>query len=229
MKKLLASAVVAGLGAATSVLACPCDRLLATWPPEARTQVRAGDESGTNGRLWRSRPLVNGGPAPYYSGNPGAEAYGAWGEEDLKVYVKVGQTVVVISPWEQYTLDGMQTFEHARQQWLRENGYTGGVRTFRRTDPAADAVIEVAAADPQVPEPRATIQIPEGARRKRGFQVDSGRQHEAALRLAALKAGDQPVRISWPMNAPAEARALSDASGGYLLPGAQTELAHREP
>jgi hypothetical protein len=212
-KKLLAVAVMAA--SAQIALACPGERLVATCPPAARTHVRQGDDAGTNGRLWRSRPLVNGGPEHRSTGNPGAEAYGAWGEEDQVVHVRIGRTTVPISPWQQYTLGGMQTFERARQQWLSENGYTGGVRTFRKKETEARPDMTLSSA---LPQPRATIQIPDSARTKRGFHVDSGRQREAAARLAALKTGPEPVRISWPMSAPASARALTDAMGGYLLP-----------
>lgn len=230
-KKLLVLAVVAASASAVQTGLATCgQRLLSTWPPEARTHVRKGDDSGSNGRLWQTRPLVNGGPEARYTGNPGTEAYGAWGDDSQLVYVQVGQTAVSVSPWTRFDIGGMKNFEDARGQWLRENGYAGGVRTFRKSgrDPQADSRAFTA-----LPEPRATIQIPEGARTKRGFHVDSGRAREGAVRLAALKAGGEPVRISWPMNAPAEARAISDARGGYLLPAAPAtetmKVAQREP
>lgn len=226
-RNLLASAMVVFAAGSGAIATCG-ERFLATWPPVSRTEVRNGDDSGSNGRLWQSRPLVNGGPGAQGTGNPGAEAYGAWGEEDQVVMVQVGQVAVSMNPWHQQTLGGMHTFEMARQQWLSENGYTGGVRTFRRGE-AADTTA-VAHASAALPQPRATIRIPEGARTKRGFHVDSGRAIEAAARLAALTRDGGEVRISWPMNAPAEARAISDARGGLLVPGVKgVEVAQREP
>lgn len=173
---------------------------LATWPP-CTPGVKSVWASDCNGRVFRVRPLVKHGPGARFTGNPGADAYGAYGEEDQQVYVKVGQTVVTINPWERITRSGAKQFERARQQWLRERGYVGGVRTHRRSRYEGVALIRLTKATerPKVEvEPRATIRIPEGARRKRGFHVDAG-------------PGGSEMRISWPMNVPADVRALSEA------------------
>lgn len=123
------------------------DRLLATAPPCETT----------NGVIWHDHPYAR---ACEY-GRLGASKYGA--PEHLRdelVYVRVNHTVIAISPWEQFTEQGHQTLERARNQWLREQGLVGGVRThinparYSRTD--AD---DVASSDPQEIKPRAIIHI----------------------------------------------------------------------
>lgn len=127
---------------------------------------------GFNGAVFRTRPIVGPGHGPYARvyGEPGPEYYGAWGEENQRVYVRVGHLVVSVSPWTRIPEEGLERLERARNDWLRERGYVGGVRTFVND---RFATAEVAAADGP-PTPRATIEIPAEWRPKKRFQVQAG-------------------------------------------------------
>jgi hypothetical protein len=79
---------------------------------------------------------------PVESGSPGAAAYGAVGEEGAIANLRVGPYVVGVNPFEEIRAEGKEIPRHiltamegARNEWLKERGYVGGVRTF--TNPAA--------------------------------------------------------------------------------------------
>lgn len=183
------------------------EELLAT--PAPYIQGRADDvhRPGFNGRLWISVPVIGGmsGPWPRGHGNPGPHAYGASWDHAAVVYARVGTQVIALDPWTALGSEGLGHLERARQAWLKERGYVGGVRTF-----VNDAVIwgdrQVAAAI----TPRATIEVPADAPRHR-----SRMQVNAAAARAVLADG-QPVRISLPPNAPAALRERVLASGGWI-------------
>lgn len=160
-----------------------------------------------NGRLWVNRPMMGPEPAPLVPlfRSPGPEYYGAIDNLDARVPVRVGHVVVSISPWERIDQPGLRRLEEARQFWLKENNYTGGVRMFINdrhlwAPPGTHAETsgvqtftngrqqaEESEIPRAVPEPRATIQLaPDQPRRRRPLRVeDTG-------------------RISWPMAAPIE-------------------------
>lgn len=184
----------------------------APYPANMADDVR---RPGFNGRLWVSRPILGSiqqGPYPAASGSPGAEAYGAYGQEDATVYARIGHLVVGISPWEQIDEQGLQRYEAARNFWLREQGFTGGVRTMindARVWKAEDAphAEHHAEAPASTPLPRATITLPaELPRQRRRFRVDA----------APSLPGGGPARISWPAGAPADAVARTEARGGVI-------------
>jgi hypothetical protein len=177
---------------------------LPAYPYNAADDVR---RPGFNGRLFVTRPVIGGvhtGHTAYPP--PGPEYYGAHGEECQTVPVRVGHLVIGVSPWVAWNRPGHQHIEHARQLWLRESGYTGGVRTFVndlhfvREEP-------VVSGEPRtMPEPAAIIELSPDAPR-----------HRTRLRVQI----DGPARVSWPHNAPIAAVARTDASGGYLDFGVQ--------
>ena len=150
-------------------------RAIAT--PRAYPLGRVDDvrRPGFNGRLWVGRPIV--GPEtndwPLGWADPGPSAYGASEMNFSVAHILVGQVSAPISPWEAVPGIGMSHIESARQEWLKENGYTGGVRTFMN-----DAFVNKehhARADIQ---PRATIQVaPDVTRFKSRMQVKAAPVH----------------------------------------------------
>jgi hypothetical protein len=183
------------------------DRPIATVAPYPANMADDAHRPGFNGRLWRSRPVtVAHGPYAVESGNPGAEYYGAFGEEDQLVFAKVGLLTIGISPWDRVEPRGLRELENARQFWLKERGYTGGVRTFVNdayTVPANTVAIvgedAPAAARPKgLPEPRGVIELaPDVPRRGNRIRVLGPTE---SVRPTAIVEG----RMSWPHNAPME-------------------------
>lgn len=174
---LVASTVIATTAPSFHQPARVGERLMAT--PAPRVEV-AGVE-------WRTRAITNT-PGPRATPTA-AERYGAAGAEDAVVYVRVGTQVVAIDPWTRIPEEGLSGLEAGRNQWLRERGYTGGVRTFTNDSavsapapatPAAPTPNAIkpetgpGAAAPILPiQPRATIRVPEGAKRDRPkFRVE---------------------------------------------------------
>lgn len=187
------------------------DRPIAMHPPYPEGHADDVRRPGFNGRLWVSRPIIGGiqqGPYPLAMGSPGPEAYGEYDNPHVRVPARVGHLVVGISPWDSIEERGLTRLEHARNFWLEEQGYVGGVRTFVNDlylwDQAdGNQAMEVGdageAAEPGVPMPRATITLPaDMPRQRRRLRVDAG-----AAGPAMAHAGGA-VRISWPMSAPAE-------------------------
>jgi hypothetical protein len=144
-------------------------RAIATARPYAMGRADDVRRPGYNGALWIGRPII--GPDTHHWplgwGEPGPSAYGASEMDFSVVHVLVGQVSVPISPWEAVAGIGMSHIESARQEWLKERGYIGGVRTF-----VNDAYLlkeHHAKADIQ---PRATIQVaPDVTRFKSRMQV----------------------------------------------------------
>lgn len=180
--------------------------LLVTPPPEDVTGVFTPGYSENNARLWIDQDLKDPRSVRTWHRNPGKVAYGAAGPECEVVRLRANTLVVEISPWERVEEEGLERWEAARQQWLAERGYTGGVRTFvnpKRTRAIAAQMTETAAAcEPAqgTPHPSATIRLrkPDESRGViRG--VDAG-----VAGGVKIIAGDEPVRVSWPMTARAE-------------------------
>jgi len=155
---------------------------IATVPTHDRSAVQtvtADSSSHTNGRIWAQRGHLSGENIrpPLNWPEPGPAAYGAY-EDDFgaRVYARVGGILKEFSPWVRQTRmnsAGVQDrLELVRQQWLRRNGYTGGVRTVVNAEvtwqapmPRAwdDGSTMEAEAQPasDVIRPRATIKIPD--------------------------------------------------------------------
>jgi hypothetical protein len=135
-----------------------------------------------NGRLWVSPSSQE--PS---CDIPGRSAYGAGPDDHSRFYVRFGHTRVGFSPWQRLEGRAYRFAENARQQWLRDHGYVGGVRTFVNdalhaqhsaanqfgNEVAQDALVQGFDQDfvesdaapatviaPQVIVPRATISLP---------------------------------------------------------------------
>jgi hypothetical protein len=188
----------------------------APYPAAVADDVR---RPGFNGRVWVSRPIIGSmqqGPFPVGWGSPGPEAYGGFDNQDAEVYARVGHQVVGINPWESINSDGLKRFEAARNFWLQEQGYTGGVRTFINDlylwkQAESQPTEEHASAVPPTPMPRATITLPaDMPPQRRRIRVDAGHAQPVVC------PGVGPARVSWPLTAPADAVARTSANGGLL-------------
>lgn len=160
---------------------------------------------GFNGRLWTTRPIIGGVEFPFHTGfgEPGPEAYGEYDSPYVLIPVRVGLLQVTISPWERQPT---KELERGRQQWLREQNYTGGVRTFVNDLTYWGPVLGIEPA--AEPEPAAIIPIPEDMPRMRHrIQVDASDPADA---VAILRLPPAPMRVSWPMNTPAEVLARAE-------------------
>lgn len=174
------------------------NRPLATSPMYPASMADSVHRPGFNGRLHMTRPVMGGHDGPYatVTGNPGADYYGAWGAEHQIVWARAGHLAVGINPWDRIPDAGLGHFERARVTWLRERGYSGGVRTFVNDASLhhhADAHASTPASaietiGPGLPQPRATIHFPDGLPKRPRFQVDAD-------------------SIGLPMHAPADMRA----------------------
>lgn len=164
------------------------ERLLATAPPCATP----------NGVVWHEHANAR---ACHY-GRLGPDKYGA--PEHLRdelVYVRVDHTVIAISPWERFNEQGHQSLERARNQWLREQGLVGGVRThinpaYHSRTQASDVAASETTKDI---EPRAIIHI----------------RDRTPARTGPLRAQAQPAkpffRVLPPNNALAQAEETNPA------------------
>ncbi len=129
---------------------------------------------GFNGRIWNSRPINGPGcdHASFAWPAPGPAAYGAHGCDDAVVFGIVNHTLVSFSPWIKFHGETMKGYEAVRRQWLRENGFTGGVRTFVNDNPMPS---EEAGKQTGLPEPRAIIELaPDAPRAKSRLRVEAG-------------------------------------------------------
>ncbi len=117
---------------------------------------------GFNGRAFNGRAVA--GNTGWGSGDcrtPGAAAYGAEGE-DVLLIVDAWPYQIAIDPFENVDLGKLGVphwvrtrAEDARNQWLRDHGYTGGVRTFTNGAAPEKKKAEIT--------PRATIKLPADA------------------------------------------------------------------
>jgi hypothetical protein len=199
----------------------------ASYPAGMADDVR---RPGFNGRPWISRPIMGSmqqGPYPVVSGSPGPEAYGAYNQPDATVYARVGLLAVGVNPWESISIGGLHRLEDARNFWLREQGFTGGVRTMvndntlwqTKAEPASDEHADAGAKASGLPVPRATITLPADLpRQHRRLRVDAG--HAAP----PMPPGDGPARVSWPDVKPAHNVVITQAqpAAGAEQPPAQT-------
>ncbi len=209
--------------------------------PYPADMVDSNRRPGFNGRLWVSRPRMGGLEVwARDSGSPGAEAYGAFGLEDASFTARIDglfkHTPVLafeISPWQHIDAHDPSPYsnpysratrivagrlEEQRQKWLRDQGFTDGVRTFMN-DATVWGVHAGEEAEARIPEPAATIQLPPDMPRNKGrLRVDA--EPAAAPAPETLRA----ARVSLPPGAPAQVADRIKANGGTLAP-ASSELA----
>ncbi len=206
------------------------DRLLATPRAYPANAVDDAHRPGFNGREYVTRHIIGPGHGPYRTAekHPGESHYGGWGDGEAIGYARIGSQVVAFDPFQEHEFGRNTRMERTRQRWLKEHGYTGGVRTFTNDlDRLGKRVAEQAT---ELPEPRGIFTIPADMPRGRSRQevrADDRRDHKAVSNAVAIvKFAREPVRISWPHQAPAATVARTDATGGYLKVN-QTELASK--
>jgi len=145
------------------------DCYLATPRPYPANVTDSVHRPGFNGRLYVRRPVIGGIKGPYMRvhGEPGPEAYGAFGAEDSVVWARVNHQVIDLDPFTRLP-SGLKHQERARQTWLRQYGFVGGVRTH-----VNDALLfeDEGESHASAPTPRATIKVPESWRRSPTLQV----------------------------------------------------------
>jgi hypothetical protein len=194
------------------------DRPLATRRPYPAGRADDVRRPGFNGLLWQSLPIIGGVQGPYAidRGEPGPLAYGASQWDFSTVYARVDQLIVGVDPWERLPEGGLSRLEDARNLWLKERGYTGGVRTFVNDLYLPQAGVQLASITGITPTPRATIQLaPDAPRVQRRMRVQAGSGVGAITLLS-----DTPGRISWPDSAPShlKGRTALLARGGRASP-----------
>jgi hypothetical protein len=146
-------------------------RQLATpraFPTNVTDSVR---RPGFGGRMWISASVGS-----FDNQEPGPAAYGAHAGDDTVIYGRIGHLAISMSPWQE---QAEPRLEAARQEWLKENNFTGGVRSFvNDASPAAQAMASSGA--PEVPSvrvrtpitPRGVIEVsPEATKFRQRMQV----------------------------------------------------------
>ena len=173
-------------------------RFLATMRPYPAGRADDVRRPGFNGRLWIGD--INIGPVnqswPMAFGDPGPTSYGAAGHEFDRVYAKIGHTAVGISPWVAFNAEGLHDFEYARNTWLAERGFVGGVRTFVNDLYLGEwlGVPTETAKMGSKTQPRGTIQLPEDMPR---FKSREQVMHEAGTvsKIAIGKVSLPPMGV----------------------------------
>lgn len=109
--------------------------VVAERPSFPRGRADNVNRPGFNGRVWSGESVVGG--VDRWMVDENANRYGASEDTDLTVPVRVGQFVVQVNPFERIDATGKEmprkylaALEDARNQWLKDHGYVGGVRTF---------------------------------------------------------------------------------------------------
>ena len=182
------SSILIALGAA--VIAQPvylgheqyAQRVVATPPPIVTKMPVNGAYIAQLGRTFEGRTLVGTTPRyPYPWGNPGPAAYGVAELDGSVVYARIDSIVVSVSPW--VRIDGMgplETMEQARGDWLKEQGFTGGVRHFRPIARPGDAADEASSWKDRYKW--RTIEIPRGSKPR--FEVNADPAPQRFIRTA---------------------------------------------
>jgi len=177
--------------------------------PEARADsVR---RPGFNGRLWIGTVTVGPHDHDYAAddGNPGPTAYGAV-DQDQRVLARIGTEVVGFSPWGSFSGNGLHRYETARQEWLKEQGYVGGVRTFVNDSylmgaPAMTMDDADSGSGPRTIRPRAIIEVaPEVTKFRK-------RMHVRVLEEGTVLARSATVRVRVASNESPAAAPLASA------------------
>jgi hypothetical protein len=230
-------------------------RRLATMAPYPAGRADDVRRPGFNGRLWIGESIV--GPHttswPLGWGDPGPVGYGGLDDEFARVYARVGQLVVGMTPWIGIHEGGLSDLEDARNEWLKEQGFVGGVRTFvndahldrwtaKDTRPAAAEELLTSAAGAhaafKMPEPRATITIPDDVVRiksKQRVQNDKPAKVVAAdAKLAASpEAGKHRSSVKFAVVEPSkpvvETKAAEVKEAAAPAPAKDTTIAKAEP
>jgi hypothetical protein len=181
-----------------------------------------------NGKLYRGVPIIGGvNTGPMTDRARAAATYGAADQAELRVQSEVQglfrfhpSSTVEFSPWtpvatqkNSHASDAYsraqekmsRRAEEARQDWLKDNGYIGGVRTFVNDAELYPAAPE--AKKTQLPEPRGVIELaPDAPRFKSRMHVNGDLHLPATMRTAEL------IKVVRPAEAPkAQAKADDNA------------------
>lgn len=152
----------------------------------------SGHRTGYSGRLFFTRPIM-GGLENYDTSSNESQDYGAI-DRGQTVYVRIGHQSIPISAWTRWNDESFPRFESARQEWLKEHGYVGGVRTFMNDanfDFTATQVLIAGNQPAATPEggiqPRGILELsPEMTRFRSRMHVDAARAIERAGGTASL-------------------------------------------
>jgi hypothetical protein len=183
------------------------DRLLATPPPFPHGRADDTRRPGFNGRLWVGENFTNGFRNPLAWGDPGPTYFGSSDRHAPTAFVRIGTQAIAISPWISLDSQSFPTHEAGRGLWLREQGFTGGVRTHVHPSviqQVTESDNRHASADTgksSVPQPRATIRViptlgdPQAvpARRQRDVAAPQNRYSWPASAPAAVVARTTPM------------------------------------
>ncbi len=168
-------------------------RTLATQAPYVTDVAINGAWHPQIGREYHTLVWRKGQPVGLHGWNrPGPDAYGAHQDDYSLYYARVGNVVVSASPWVHVNDDsGLQRVERARQTWLREQGYTGGTRTFRNHRYTSHA--SMGSLENQGDWNKITIQLPKRPR----FEVNAGEdaQPQQAPRVVVARADDARIVV----------------------------------
>ncbi len=162
---------------------------LATPRPYAEGRVDDTRRPGFNGRLWVGETFTHSAPAVWAADwpEPGPTKYGAPQNYAPTMYARVGTLAIGLSPWTRLEGEGLAHLEDARVYWLRQNNYSGGVRTHVNPGVVNAIVYGVEPKAQEIGEitPAATIQIRPEAPRQSGTKrrVDAG-SLEGATRIS---------------------------------------------
>lgn len=185
------------------------DRVLATRSPHYYNRTDDTRRPGFNGRLWISENFDRNVRNPVDWGAPGPTYFCASDKQAPLAFVKVGTQVIAVSPWVGLDEESFPTHERGRQQWLRERGYTGGVRTH--VNPAvlrdmlhAERPKHAPASRRERAEPAKEIEPSATIRLRRPMQ-------EAPTRERDVRA-EPETRFSWPDSAKATTVARTEKS-----------------
>lgn len=194
--------------------------LLATRPAYPANTADDASRPGF-GVGWSTRPIIGGeenwNAYPYATD---AAAYGAYGEEDAVALVRVGAYVVPVDPWTPVSQEGpretravRERLERGRQEWLRERGFVGQVRTFvndaavvqRDGSPRQDRPVAKFAGVSKTSDaasPNADAKAAEGEKVKSATEGQAATLTEAPGASAVIHVNAAPVtRISMPHRA----------------------------
>lgn len=214
---------------------------LATWPVgKVSTIAGAGlneePMSEVAGRVWVGRPIIGGIETGDRAGSS-AERYGAYDQKGMRVAVQIeplfhfqSAMVGVINPFVQQNDRSMRRnpygnpfqdaqdrvadrLEDARQQWLKDNGYVGGVRTHVNDANLWKKDAKAQSSSEQI-VPRATIQMnPDAPKRSGSFRVDAGSRvpKSAVEKVATSEPVQQRISAPWTLKSPVPAVQVAQA------------------
>lgn len=128
-------------------------------------------------------------------GTPGPAEYGASQHDYSTYYARVGNVVVGASPWVRVDDDSsVQRIERARQQWLREQGYTVLPRVFR--NPAHTYAPRHASSTPSLKDSYNWHKITVPVRVRPRFEVRAGdARTEARGQIRVVTGSGEGVRV----------------------------------